>query len=414
MTTVSLAVLALCAFISMALATMEAAYYQIKRRALRGLPSSSALSHLDEYLDDPPSLLIPIHIGTYSAHVVMTVLITAMLLDLLKQWALVVTFVTMLLYLLIFRLTIPHAIARRAPERALLLTVLPFHAYARLISPLTYLLRKRAGEKELKNGNGSNGHPETDADAARAARSPAPAEIPPPPVLDQNEGRLMDSLAKFSHTQAREVMTPRLDISSIAASSTVAQARQAFRESQHSRLVVAGDNLDDIRGMLTIRDVVIFTGPDASPITPHIRPAPVVPETKKIVDLLRDLQQRRTTLAIVVDEYGGTAGLVSMEDIVEELVGEIKDEYDNETEPLIAGTDGSITALARVSLDKLKEALEPSIEMPEDVDTVGGLVMKVFGRVPKPGEWTVHEGYRIEVLDSTAKRIERVRLTRES
>jgi CBS domain containing-hemolysin-like protein len=403
-----LAALAIFAGASITLATIEAAFYQVKRRALRALPHSPALGRLDEYLDDPPALLMPAHIGTYTAHVAMTVILTSLLLDLLRHWTMVVTLVSMVLYLLIFRLTLPYAIARRSPERVLLVLIRPFHRYARLIAPLTQVLRRRAGGTRVENGSD---HAENGQSTKPLA---APAEIPPPPILDTNESRLMDSLARFSHTQAREVMTPRLDIAAIGATSTVREALQAFRDSQHSRLVVSGENLDDIRGTLTIRDTVIYNGPPDAPITTLVRPAPVVPETKKIVDLLRDLQQRRTTLALTVDEYGGTSGLVSMEDIVEELVGEIKDEYDNETEPLIGGADGSITSLARVSLDKLKDALESPFAMPEDVDTVGGLVMKVFGRVPRPGESIRHEGYDIEVLDATAKRIERVKFQRVS
>lgn len=399
-----LAGLVFFATMSISLATMEAAFYQVRRRTLRGLDDSPALEKLDAYLDDPPSLLMPVHIGTYTAHVAMTVVFAALLLDLLRHWALLVAFVSMVVYLLVFRLTLPYAIARRSPERVALFLVRPFHRYARLMSPLTSLLRRRAAGKLDDAG-------ETKPER-KPPSGPVTGEIPPPPVLDENEGRLVDSLARFSHTQASEVMTPRLDISSIPATSTIAQARQAFRESHHSRLIVTGDNLDDARGMLTIRDLVIFSGPEDAPITPLIRLTPAVGETKKIVDLLKDLQERRTTLALVVDEFGSTVGIVTMEDIVEELVGEIKDEYDNETEPLVAGPDGSITALARVSLDTLEEALDPPFPMPQDVDSVGGLVMKVFGRIPKPGETALHEGYRIEVLDATAKRIERARFQR--
>jgi CBS domain containing-hemolysin-like protein len=115
-----------------------------------------------------------------------------------------------------------------------------------------------------------------------------------------------------------------------------------------------------------------------------------------------------------VDEYGVTAGLVSIEDILEELVGEIKDEYDNEAEPIVVSDDGSISASARVSLEVLKDSLSPGFDMPDDVDTVGGLAMNLFGHVPKAGETIEHEGYIIEVLEATPKRVGRVQFVRSA
>ena len=407
MTFLGLLAMLFAALISIGLATFEAAFYLVKRRILHKMADedSPEMEKLSRYFEDPPSILMPIHIGTYTAHVVMTVLLTVLLLDLLSHWAMLVAFVTMLVYLLLFRLTLPYAIARRGPERVLLTMIRPFHRYAILLRPLTTLLRRRAAGMEDDESNGHTG----------AIKIPAHLrEIPPPPLLAENESKIVDSLARFSETQAREVMTPRLDITALPTSSTVAEARKLFRESQYSRLVAYAETLDDIAGVLHVRDLVSHDGPETDTIQSMVRPALIVPDGKKVVDLLREMQSKRLSIAILVDEYGVTAGLVSIEDILEELVGEIKDEYDNETEPLTATGDGVISASARVGLETLREALSPGFDMPDNVDTVGGLAMNLFGHVPKAGEKIEHEGYVIEVLEATPKRVGRVQFARST
>jgi len=407
MTLLGLFAILLCVLVSISLATMEAAFHLVKRRNLHKVAEegSPEMEKLSQYFEDPPAILMPIHIGTYTAHVAMTVLLTALLLDLLGRWAALVALTTMVIYLLIFRLTLTYAIARRGPERVLLTLIRPFHRYAKLLSPLTTLLRRRAAGmdsvEEESNGDGKRPRPVT-----------ARIEIEPAPLLAENESRIVDSLARFSKTQAREVMTPRLDITALPTSSTVAEARKLFRESQYSRLVAYAETLDDIAGVLHVRDLVSHDGPETATIQSMVRPALIVPDGKKIVDLLREMQTKRLSIAILVDEYGVTAGLVSIEDILEELVGEIKDEYDNETEPLVVTAEGVISASARVSLETLKDALDPGFDMPDNVDTVGGLAMNLFGHVPKAGEKIEHEGYTIEILEATPKRVGRVQFAR--
>jgi CBS domain containing-hemolysin-like protein len=400
MTVLGLFAIFCCIVISIALAIFEAGFYLVKRRNLHQLADddSPEMEKLSRYFEDPPSILMPIHIGTYTAHVAMTALLTALLLDLLKHWATLVAVMIMIVYLLIFRLTLPYAIARRGPERVLLTLVRPFHRYAKLLSPLTTLLRRRAaGDSGEEEPNGHGHRPAT-----------AKIEIGPAPLLAENESKIVDSLARFSTTQAREVMTPRLDITALPTSSTVAEARKLFRESQYSRLVAYAETLDDIAGVVHVRDLVSHDGPETATVESLVRPALIVPDGKKIVDLLREMQAKRLSIAILVDEYGVTAGLVSIEDILEELVGEIKDEYDVEAEPIVASGEGVITASARVSLETLKDALQPGFEMPDDVDTVGGLAMNIFGRVPRAGERIEHQGYAIEILEATPKRVGRV------
>ena len=137
-----------------------------------------------------------------------------------------------------------------------------------------------------------------------------------------------------------------------------------------------------------------------------------MPETKKIADLLREMQQQRVTFAVAIDEYGGTAGIVSVEDIVEELVGEIKDEYDLESEPIAFDPDGSVLVAGQVAVDRLEQALQADLAQAQGVETVGGFVTNVFGRIPRAGEKAEHAGFVIEVLAAERKRVNRVRFRR--
>jgi CBS domain containing-hemolysin-like protein len=385
---------------SIGLAVVEAAFYLVKRRRLSHISMQNPRAELvNKYLEDPPALLMPIHMGTYTAHVGMTVIITSLFLDLISRWAMLVAFGAMVVYLVLFRLTLPYAIVRRSPERSLLVLLPFFHLYARALSPLVSALRKRAV---------LDAHPPPEAQEVK----PTVPEVPLPPVHDPDEGRVVDSLERFSEKQVREVMTPRPDVVAIAAGGSVADLRRLMRETKYSRIPVFGENLDDIVGVVEVRDLIDFDGDPSESLQSLTRPVFLVPETKKIAELLREMQAQRTTFAVVIDEYGGTAGIVSIEDILEELVGEIKDEYDVETEPIAVEPDGAVLVAGRVNLDRLEQALETPLEEGSDIGTVGGLVTAVFGRIPKAGEKVEYRGFTVEVVDAERKRVNRVRFRR--
>jgi len=187
-----------------------------------------------------------------------------------------------------------------------------------------------------------------------------------------------------------------------------------MRETKYSRIPVYGENLDDMLGVAAVRDLVDFEGGPAEPLRPLVRPVHLVPATKRIADLLKELQAQRSTFAVVIDEYGATAGIVSIEDIVEELVGEIKDEFDVESDPISVEPDGSMLVAGRVSVDRLEQALEAPLADNDDIGTVGGLVTSIFGRIPRPGERTAYKGFEVEVMDAEKKRVNRVRFRRSA
>jgi len=393
------ALVVLLAALSMFLATVEASYNLLKRRRLTqvGFHDERRVALAQLYVEDPPRFLMPAHFGTYTAHIGMTVIITSMVYRLLEHWAMLAAFGLMMAYLLLFRVSLPYILVRRAPEAAFLRLVPFFHAWALALQPVV-------GTMRLRPAPGAEDAPEAPG---------ATPEVPPPPVQQANEERLEESLDRFSQTLVREVMTPRPDVQAIAASAPVKALRRLMAESKYSRIAVYGEDLDDIQGTVEVRDLLDFQGDPESPVKPLARPAHLVPETKRIAELLREMQTRHVTCAIVIDEYGGTAGLVTVEDIVEELVGEIKDEYDVEGDPLTVEPDGSVIADGRLGIDRLEQALETELSLEREIDTVGGLVTSVFGRIPRAGEKKSYRGFELEVLAAERKRVNRVRFRRE-
>jgi putative hemolysin len=183
------------------------------------------------------------------------------------------------------------------------------------------------------------------------------------------------------------------------------------REQEYSRLPVYNENLDNIVGLIVVKDLIQMTSePDGTrTVSEMMRPAAFVPETKRVVDLLREFQQGRFQLAIVVDEYGGTAGLVTVEDVVEELVGEIRDEYDSEAEPIARESDDTFVFSAKVGIGEMAERLGIEIE-DGDFETVGGYVLARVGRVPAVGERFEIDGLDVEILEAERRRIHKVRV----
>ena len=227
---------------------------------------------------------------------------------------------------------------------------------------------------------------------------------------DEEERRLITSVLEFSETIVREVMVPRTDMVTIDSDATSDAALDVVVEHGYSRVPVTGEGTDDIVGFAYAKDLLRImdrgTGPE--PVTVLMRPVYFVPETKRVSDLLRDMQAGKVHMAVVVDEFGGTAGLVTIEDLIEELVGEIVDEYDTE-EPLIEATgDHEYLIDARLSVEELGQLLD--VELPrEEWDTVGGLVLGLAGRVPREKESFEHGGVTLTVVRVQGRRIAQVR-----
>lgn len=214
--------------------------------------------------------------------------------------------------------------------------------------------------------------------------------LPKAPDPEEFEKEFLQSIEDFGETIVREVMVPRIDIRTIDATDTLEAGLSAFVSSGHSRLPVTGDGPDDIRGVLFLKDIAktVLENPaklQTESAEENSRQAVFVPESKPVVDLLKQMQSTQTQLALIIDEYGGIAGMVTMEDLIEELVGEISDEYDRELDELTELGENLFRIHPRMTLSDFGEHFDLEIE-DEDVDTVSGLIIKLLDRLPSGGE----------------------------
>jgi CBS domain containing-hemolysin-like protein len=231
------------------------------------------------------------------------------------------------------------------------------------------------------------------------------------------ERTMLRNLLHFSEHRVDDVMVPRSDIVAIDESAGFADCIAAFAEHGHSRLPVYRDTLDSIIGMIHIKDVFAVLASGEQPpesLEAFIRQPRFVPQNMSVLALLDEMRRTRTHLAIVLDEYSGTEGLVTIEDLVEEIVGEIEDEHDEEPEAMFTQLSPVMwEADARAELDDLAEAIDPNLsEVEEDVDTLGGLAFVIAGQVPDVGQMLMHEasGWKLEILEADEKRVTRIRL----
>ena len=242
------------------------------------------------------------------------------------------------------------------------------------------------------------------------------AEEPVAGDLSPIELAMLKNLLHFGERDAGDVGVPRGDVIAIEEQTSFDDLVALFADAGHSRLPVYRDNLDTVIGMIHIKDVfnILATGADRpDSIAPLIRQPLYVPQSMGTLDLLARMQQSRTHLALVLDEYSGTEGLITIEDLIEEIVGEIEDEHDEEPPPMLVSLDDGIwDADARAELEDVAETIDARLEeVEEDVDTLGGLAFVLAGHVPEPGEWLEHaSGWRLEITDADSRRVTRLRL----
>jgi CBS domain containing-hemolysin-like protein len=232
-------------------------------------------------------------------------------------------------------------------------------------------------------------------------------------VIEREERRLIHSIFEFGDTVVREVMVPRTDMVAVEDDSTVDAALEKAIKAGFSRLPVFRENHDDILGLVYLKDIVRQVRENGSgcPLRDLVRPAVFVPEQKRVAELLRQMQTEKFHMAIVVDEYGGTAGLVTLEDLLEEIVGEIVDEYDVEEPRVEQLPDGSLLVAGRTPIDEVNEILE--VELPAtEWDTVGGLMFNLLGHVPIEGEDVTFSDLRFKAERVQGRRISTVRIER--
>jgi CBS domain containing-hemolysin-like protein len=389
------------------LGTIDAAFSALMRLSLRLLAERSARpGSLGEYLDDPVLLFAPVRLLLLVVTAFATVLL-ARGIGLYGPQPLATVLVSVSLFIAIFQVVLPRILVIGDPERVLEALLPSFRPIARVLRPIaTWTARgvPRRGAP-VTNVDDETNDP---GEVARAFIDTAEEEG----IIEGEERRLLQSIVDFGDTLVREIMTPRPDIVAIRDDATIGDLLALFREQEYSRFPVYKENLDNIAGFVFVKDLVAMKDrDDARPITPLLRPAVVVPESKRVPELLKQFQRQQTQIAIVVDEYGGTAGLVTIEDMLEEIVGEIRDEYDVETEPIVDEGNGRFLFNGKVDIDEVTQRLNVQIER-EGFETVGGFLITHLGHVPVVGEQVDIDGLHVEVLDVDRRRVSKVRITR--
>ena len=387
--------------------TVQAAFSELMRVSLRLMAErTDRRDLLVHYLDDPILLFFPARLLLG-----LTFSVSAVLFAVLIGTASARHDALLLLVVAGFIFAVEHLlpvlIARQDPERVLELLLPSFGILTSFLRPIARALVRLMHERRERAAAGAGDR----EDAAEVADHPS-ADAPAP-AMGGEERRLLRSVVAFAETLVREVMTPRPDVVAVHEDATPDELRALFREQEYSRFPVFRDNLDNIVGIIVVKDLIQLGEAlgEKRPMSSLMRPAYFVPETKRVADLLKEFQSRQVQLAIVVDEYGGTAGLVTMEDLLEELVGEIRDEYDVESEPVVEAGEGAFIFSAKVNIGEVAERLGVTIE-PEGFETVGGYVLAHLGRVPSVGESFEIGDLSAEVLEAERRRIHKVRLRR--
>jgi CBS domain containing-hemolysin-like protein len=391
------------------LGAIEAAFSALMRLSLRLTAERSGRpGALASYLDDPVLLFVPVRLLLGIINATATALL-ANVLGAQRAGGLTLIILSVAGFVVICELLLPLLIVGRDPERALELLLPSFSPVARALGPITRWTTRSVVPARRTHSGPANEDTSEGAEQATAAYLKTGEQEG---LIEGEERRLLQSIVDFGDTLVREVMTPRPDIVALPEGATIGELRALFREQEYSRFPVFKESLDNIAGFVFVKDLVGLDVVDETrPITPLLRPAAVVPESKRVPELLKQFQRQQTQIAIVVDEYGGTAGLVTIEDLLEEIVGEIRDEYDVESEPIVEESDGRFAFNGKVDIDEVGQRLGVHIER-EGFETLGGYLLTHLGRVPAVGERFDVDGLHVEVLEVERRRIHKVRIMR--
>ncbi|HEX7330100.1 MAG TPA: hemolysin family protein [Pyrinomonadaceae bacterium] len=400
------------------LATVDMAFAQLSDVRLRRLigengdkPEPRSRVFLQQALENRPRFSFALSAMIQILLVVVAVLITSLSLTIFPEPRLVlVGLLAGLILAGIFRQLIPLFISTRNPEATLLFllpVVRPFFPIMAFIADPFQRLFDRSRRKDQVAEDGEEEEENDDSSDLQALIDLGEAEG----ILEEEEGELIHSIIDFGDTRVSEVMTPRPDIVAVPVTATVREARDVILESKYSRLPVYRDQIDNVEGLIYVRDLLLSwaEGREDENIKPLIRSVYFVPETKPVAELLEEMQKAHVQLAMVIDEYGGVCGLVTVEDILEEIVGEIEDEdiAGEELEEIVERKDGSYEVMASTEIGKIERLFDMEIEA-DDFTTIAGLVINESGTVPAVGEVLTIRGLEVEVLEADERRILRL------
>ena len=402
------------------LATVDMAFAQLSDVGLRRLigengekPEPRSRLFLQQVLENRPRFGFALSATIQILLVVVAVLVTSISLSLFPDDRLVlVGLLAGLILAGIFRQLIPLFISTRNPEATLLFLlpiISPFFRIMAFIADPFQSLFDRSRRKDQVAEDGEEQEEDDDSNDLQALIDVGEAEG----ILEEEEGERIHSIIEFGDTRVSEVMTPRPDIVALPETATIREARDVMLESKYSRLPVYRDQIDNVEGIIYVRDLLLCWAErrEDESIKPLIRSVYFVPETKPVAELLDEMQKAHVQLAMVIDEYGGISGLVTVEDILEEIVGEIEDEdiAGEELEEIVERNDGSYEVPASTEIGKIERLFNMEIEA-DDFTTIAGLVINESGTVPTVGETLTIRGLEVEVLEADERRINRLRV----
>src|SRR5690242_15366242 len=402
------------------LATVDMAFAQLSDVGLRRLigengekPEPRSKVFLLQALENRPRFGFALSATIQILLVVVAVLITSISLRLLPDPRFVpVGLLAGLIMVGIFRQLIPLFISTRNPEGTLLFLlplVRPLFPFMAFVADPFQRLFDRSRRKDQVAEDGEEEEQEDDSGDLQALIDVGEAEG----ILEEEEGELIHSIIEFGDTRVSEVMTPRPDIVAVPATATIREARDVILESKYSRLPVYRDQIDNVEGIIYVRDLLQCwaNGREDESIKTLVRAVYDVPETKPVAALLEEMQKAHVQLAMVIDEYGGVCGLVTVEDILEEIVGEIEDEdiAGEELEEIVECGEGCYEVLGSTEIGKIERLFDMEIE-DDDFTTIAGLVINESGAVPEAGELLTFRGLEVEVLQADERRIIRLRV----
>ncbi len=413
-------------FVASEIALVSVRRSRIDQLVEEGNPSARRVRKL---LDDPGRFLAVAQIGLtfigFFASAFAAVSLVSGLQGLLQSFgmdpaaaggtALIVVTVILALFTIIFAELIPKSIALANPERFALILSRPIDVIARLLGPVVTIMAGITRWVARSIGVDINQEAQISADELRLIVERGGEQG----VLEAEEEQMINAVIELGERRVHEVMIPRVAIAALASDATLEQAIDLVVEVGHSRIPVYHDSIDEIVGILYAKDLLPYLKNDAGPRPPLrklLRPPVLVPESMTIDDLLHELQRRKVHIAVVLDEYGGTAGLVTIEDLLEEIVGEIQDEYDVEEPMVVRLSDHEARVDGRADVDEILELFDLDLELEdaEEYDTVGGLMYHRIGGVPAPGDSIEVDGLRLTVETTDGRRVGKVLVTRRT
>jgi CBS domain containing-hemolysin-like protein len=398
------------------LSIIKTAYEALSEVALRTLVSEREESRrarfFREVLENRQQFELILVLGTQLSIACITIFMTDIIINSGLRSPLLIAFITIVAVILTFRQFIPRLIVQNRPQGALLFLLPVFQIFYRLfaivVAPLNAVLnRLKVEEVEASDEEGEEDEEEA-MQEVQALIDVAAEEG----IIEEAEGEMIQSVLEFGDTLVGSIMRPRTQIAAIPITATVEDARRLIMEVKYSRIPVYRDNIDQIEGIVYVRDLLAYCEPGNknTPVSECMRPVHSVPESKSIAELLTEMQRAKVQMAIVIDEYGGVAGLVTVEDIIEEVMGEIEDEDRGHIDVEIKPTeDGSYILDGSTEIRVVEEIFDKEVEA-DDFTTIAGLMMNEMNRVPAAGERLEFKGLVFEVLEGDAQRVNKVRL----